>query len=58
MQKFHTTQTNLVHLNGQKVLQKEPLSESEYDRSEVGSMWVIHLESGVSLHCFDDELIN
>lgn len=56
MQKFNTTQSDLVYLNGQNVIHKEPLSNSEYDCSEVGCMWVICLESGITIQCFDDEL--
>lgn len=56
MQKFHTTQSDLAYLNGQNVIHKEPLSASEYDYSEVGCMWIIRLESGITIQCFDDEL--
>lgn len=53
---FNTTQSDIKHLNGQKIIEKKPLDKSKYD-SEVGAMWVIRLESGECLECFDDEIV-
>lgn len=57
MKYFQTTQSDLMHLNGQIVIDQKPLSKSEYDFNEVGAMWLVALQSGEVVECFDDELI-
>jgi len=57
MKYFQTTQSDLMRLNGQLVIDQKPLSKSEYDFSEVGAMWLVTLQSGEVVECFDDELI-
>ena len=57
MKYFQTTQSDLMRLNGQIVIDQKPLSKSEYDFNEVGAMWLVTLQSGEVVECFDDELI-
>lgn len=57
MKYFQTTQSDLMRLNGQIVIDQKPLSKSEYDFNEVGAMWLVTLQSGEIVECFDDELI-
>lgn len=54
--KFYTTQSDLVKYNGTEVVVLGPLSESEYDREEVGPMYHIRLFDGTEIDAFDDEL--
>ncbi len=46
MQIFNICQSDLLHLNGQKIIGVRPLDQSEYDLAEVGEMWLIRLDSG------------
>ena len=46
MQIFNTCQSDLLHLNGQKIIGVRPLDQSEYDQAEVGGIWLIRLDSG------------
>lgn len=57
MKYFQTTQSDLMRLNGQFVIDQKPLIISEYDFDEVGAMWLVTLDSGECIECFNDELI-
>lgn len=54
---FQTTQSDLLHLNGKKVIAIVPLDEDLYDHADVGDMFNIRLDDGTTLHAFADELI-
>lgn len=57
MRVFETTQSDLLHLNGKRILASSPLPESEYDRFDVGDIFHILLEDGTQLSAFSDEII-
>ena len=54
---FQTTQSDLLHLNGKRVIASVPLNEKLYDRADVGDMFKIRLDDGTMLDAFADELI-
>ncbi len=56
--KFKTTDSVLSCYNGQQIISKRALSESLYDRFEVGPMFVIKLANNKEIEAFEDEIIN
>lgn len=53
---FSTTQSDYMHLNGLKIIDKQPLDVEKYDFDEVDLMWEIKLENGETIQCFNDEI--
>lgn len=54
---FITTQSDLVKYNGNLCyINRELIDGKEYDKDDVGLMYEITLEGGVSIHAFADEL--
>lgn len=53
---FSTTQSDYMHLNGLKIIDKQPLDVEKYDFDEVDLMWEIKLENGEAIQCFNDEI--
>ena len=54
---FETTQSDLAHYNGMKIIASAPLDESRYDKEDVGEMLRIKLEDGTLLDAFEDEML-
>lgn len=55
--KFYTTQSDLLQYNGAEVTVLGPLPESEYDKEDVGPMFMIRFPDGKEIDAFEDELI-
>lgn len=51
---FHTTQSDLMHLNGKPCIVIRELNSSECDE-EVGTMYLVSIE-GETIHAYSDEL--
>lgn len=58
MKIFKTIQSDLLKYNGMECKVLSPMVETEYDKLEVGPMYNIQLENGLSIQAFRDEIIS
>lgn len=54
---FYTTQSDLLKYNGTVVEVLREMAESEYDKADVGPMYVIRFFDGFVAGAFEDELL-
>ena len=55
--RFLTQQSDLIGLNGLRIVSVKPLDESEYDKEDVGPMYTVKLENERSVTVYADEVV-
>lgn len=53
---FHTTQSDLLHLNGRRCIILRSLTEEEADLFDVGPMYKIMFDDDSVITAYEDEL--